>query len=164
MFHRIIKFLIDSRLHRISIVVFAIACGFSITMAATLRAANQAPEYLASFDPSTGFKPAQADLTEIFLQIAGSLECYGSPVPYLRHTKADHTRVEAEYRARFGTVPKSYCPAYMTDEYLDRFAANWNVLSAKLGLEPTVKDIGGLMRDAILRTRRTGTSIVEIFN
>ena len=33
------------------------------------------PEYPASFDPAQGFRPAQADLTEVFLQIAASLEC-----------------------------------------------------------------------------------------
>ena len=32
------------------------------------------PEYFASFDPAKGFKPAQDNLTQVFLQIAGSLE------------------------------------------------------------------------------------------
>ena len=41
--------------------------------------AEPKPEYLASFDPAKGFKPAQRDLTEVFLQIAGSLEANGSP-------------------------------------------------------------------------------------
>jgi hypothetical protein len=127
-------------------------------------AAGTPSEYLKSFDPAKGFKPAQRDLTEIFLQIAGSLEHHGSPVPYLRHVATEHTRVEALYRQELGTVPKSFRPAYMTDDYLDRLAANWTALSPKLGLDPLARDIGHMMRDAIKGTRGTGTILVEIFN
>ena len=122
------------------------------------------PEYLDSFNPAKGFKPAQRDLTEIFLQLAGSLEEYGSPVPYLRHVTQEHARIEALYRRKFGTEPKSYRPAYMTDAYIDRLSANWNLLSPKIGLEPYAKEVGHMMRDAIKGTRGTGTIIVEIFN
>ena len=133
-------------------------CADSGTLAA------EKPEYLDSFNPAKGFKPAQRDLTEIFLQLAGSLEQYGSPEPYLRHIAQEHARIESLYRRKFGTEPKSYRPAYMTDEYLNRLAANWNLLSPKLGLEPFAKDVGHMMRDAIKGTRGTGTVIVEIFN
>ena len=126
--------------------------------------AAEPPEYLKSFDPAKGFKPAQSDLTEIFLQLAGSLEYYGSPEPYLRHTKAEHDRIEAKYRQQFGTVPKDYCPAYMTDAYIDRLTANWKILAPKLGLDALAKDIGNLMRDAITGTHGNGTMLVEIFN
>ena len=78
--------------------------------------------------------------------------------------KAEHARIETKYQKRFGTAPKSYCPAYMTDAYLDRLAANWKILSPKLGLESLIKDIGNLMRDAINGTRGNGTMLVEIFN
>ncbi len=126
--------------------------------------AAEKPEYLQSFDPAKGFKPAQRDLTEIFLQLAGSLEYYGSPEPYLRHIAAEHTRIEALYRQRFGKEPQSHRPDYMTDAYINRLAANWNLLSPKLGLAPYAKDFGNTMRDAILGTRRTGTIIVDILN
>ena len=122
------------------------------------------PEYLASFDPAKGFKPAQRDLTEVFLQIAGSLEYSGSPVPYLRHVQQEDARVAVLYQQKYGHPPKTFHPAYMTDEYLDRFASNWDALSSKLGLESYAREFGNTMRDAILGTRGSGTIIVEIFN
>jgi len=122
------------------------------------------PEYLASFDPAKGFKPAQRDLTEIFMQIAGSLEYYGSPVPYMQHMAKEHERIDALYLARYGTVPKSYRPAYMTDDYLNRFATNWNYLSPKLGLDSFAKEVGNTMRDSINGTRGTGTITIAILN
>ena len=122
------------------------------------------PEYLASFDPAKGFKSAQSDLTEIFLQIAGSLEYYGSPEPYLRHMKAEHDRIESKYRRQLGHGSKAYWPVYMADEYFEQFAANWNALSPKLGLVALAKNTGHNMRDAILGTRGNGTVLVEIFN
>lgn len=63
-------------------------------------AANSKPEYLTSFDPAKGFKPAQGDLTEILLQIAGSLEYYGSPEPY-------HAPHEGRTRTDRGETPAS---------------------------------------------------------
>src|SRR5260370_39898140 len=100
------------------------------------------PEYLASFDPAKGFKPAQRDLTEIFLQLAGSLESYGSPVPYLRHVAAQHHRVENLYRRKFGKAPASFRPDYMTDEYINKVAKNWDLLSSKMGLEAYAEEFG----------------------
>ena len=142
-----------------------LAFAFGILLAVNAVAApTEKPEYLASFDPAKGFKPAQRDLTEIFLQIAGSLEYYGSPVPYMRHMQAEHARIEALYQQKYGSAPKSFRPAYMTDDYQNRFAANWDILSPKLGLEPFAKEVGNTMRDAILGTRGTGTMIVEILN
>jgi hypothetical protein len=126
--------------------------------------AQDKPEYLQSFDPAKGFKPAQADLTEIYLQIAGSLEYYGSPVPYMQHMKAEHLRIQAKYQQKFGGTPKSYLPANMTDQYLDRYISNWNVLSPKLGLNPYAQDVGHMMRLAIKGTWNTGTIVVDIFN
>ena len=140
--------------------ITALAFAFLLSV---LTAAEK-PEYLDSFNPANDFKPAQRDLTEIFLQLAGSLEEYGSPEPYLRHIAKEHTRIEALYRRKFATEPKSSRPAHMTDEYINRLAANWNLLSPKLGLEPFAKEVGNMMRDAIKGTRETGTIIVEIFN
>ena len=78
--------------------------------------------------------------------------------------KAEHARIEAKYRVVLGTEPTSHLPAYMTENYFEKFAANWKLLSPKLGLEPLAKDIGNLMRDAINGTRGNGTMLVEIFN
>jgi hypothetical protein len=139
----------------------AIIIGFLLP--AVALAASQ-PEYLSSFDPAKGFKPAQRDLTEIFLQIAGSLEQYGSPEPYLRHVASEHDRVEALYLKKGGKAARSFRPAYMTDQYIDKMCANWRALSPQLGLDPLAKDVGHMMRDAIKGTRGTGTIIVTICN
>jgi len=141
-----------------SVVLAVILC-----LIGSARAADK-PEFLDSFDPAKGFKPAQRDLTEIFLQLAGSLEAYGSPEPYVRHVLAEHARVEELYRQKFGKTPTSYRPAYMTDAYIERFVANWNLLSPKLGLDAYAKDVGHTMRDAIKGTRGNGTMLVDIFN
>ena len=139
------------------------AIAFAFIALVTADAAEK-PEYLASFNPAKGFKLAQRDFTEIFLQLAGSLEEYGSPEPYLRHIAKEHARIEALYRRKFDTEPKSYRPSYMTDEYINRLAANWNLLAPKRGLEPFAKEVAHMLRDAIKGTRGTGTIIVEIFN
>ena len=129
-----------------------------------VTAQSEKTGYLASFNPAKGFKPAQSDLTEVFLQIAASLEYYGSPEPYLRHMKAEHDRIETKFRQRLGRGSKAYWPSYMTDEYFAQFAANWNMMAPKLGLEVLAKHTGNLMRDAINGTRGNGTMLVEIFN
>ena len=139
-------------------VLFLAICGRVLPNAT----AADKPEYLASFNPGKGFKPAQSDLTEVFLQIAGSLEYYGSPEPYLRHMKVEHARIEAKYGERFHRASKAYWPAYMTDEYFEKFSANWNALAPKLGLVALTKNTGHNMRDAILGTRGNGTMLVEI--
>lgn len=139
-----------------------LACALSLVTATLTTAAE--PEYLASFDPAKGFKPAQRDLTEVYLQIAGSLENYGSPESYLRHMASEHARIETLYRDKFGAAPKSFRPEYMTDLYLNRLVANWNLLSPKLGLDSYAKEVGHSMRDAIKGTRGTGTIIVALFN
>lgn len=141
-----------------------IAAAIAIVCLLAGAVAADKPEYLASFDPAKGFKPAQDNLTQVFLQIAGSLEHYGSPEPYLRHIAKEHGRIQSLYLRKYGTAPKSYRPAYMTDEYLNRLAANWNLLSPKLGLEPFAKDVGHTMRNAIKGTRGTGTIAIDIFN
>lgn len=135
-----------------------------LVLLSTIAGAADRPEYLDSFDPAKGFKPAQRDLTEVFLQLAGSLEAYGSPVPYLRHVAAEHQRIENLYRQRSGKEPTSFRPSYLTDEYINKLAENWDLLSPKLGLDPLAKDTGNSMRDAIKGTRGTGTILVDIFN
>ena len=122
------------------------------------------PEYVMSFDPAKGFKPAQSDLTEVFSQIAGSLQYYGSPEPYLRHMKAEHARIEAKYQQQLGDKPRSYYPAYMDAAYFDRFAANWKHIAPQLGLESLTKNTGHLMQAAINGPDGKGTILVDVFN
>jgi hypothetical protein len=139
----------------------ALAFLFCLFRAAT---AADKPEYLDSFDPGTGFKPAQRDLTEIFLQIAGSLEAYGTPIPYIRHVASENERIDALFLAKYGTPPKRHLPRHVTPAYIDRIAANWNLLSPKLELEPFAREFGNGMREAINGTRGTGTNVVDILN
>ena len=143
--------------HRRNSPAFIVA-GRTFSLAAT------PPEYVDSFDPVKGFKRAQTDLTEIFLQLAGSLEFSGSPEPYLRHMQAEHDQIEAKYQQKYRKAPQSHRPPQLTRDSLARLCSNWNTLSPKLGLEPLTKDIGHLMRNAIKGTRGTGTMIVEILN
>jgi len=141
----------------------ALTCALAIICSPFSSSASDA-EYLQSFDPAKGFKPAQRDLTEVFLQLAGSLESYGSPIPYVKHVAAENRRVEEIYRAKNKKTPPTFRPAHMTDEYINRTAANWDLLSPKIGLEPFAKEFGHMMRDAIKGTRGTGTILVDIFN
>jgi hypothetical protein len=127
-------------------------------------AATEPPEFLAPFDPSKGFKHAQRDLTEIFLQLAGSLEAYGSPEPYLKQVASEQTRVAKLYEQKYGKAPSPFRPAYMTDAYIEKLCTNWKFLSPKLGLDGYAREVGNLMRDAIKGTRGNGTIIVGICN
>ena len=122
------------------------------------------PAYVAFYNPAKGFKPAQPNLTEIFLQIAGSLEYSGSPEAYLRHMQQEHARISRKFAAVTGQAQVSRMPAHMTPEYIDRMISNWNVLSPKLGLEALAKEIGRCTREGIRGTRDTGTLAVQIFN
>lgn len=126
-------------------------------------AAADKPGNAASFDPAKGFKPAQSDLTEVFLQIAGSLEYYGSPEPYLRHMKAEHDRIDAKYRQQFAGKTKSFCPSYMDGAYFERLAANWKHMAPQLGLESLAKSTGRLMRAAINGPDGKPTILADVF-
>lgn len=126
-------------------------------------AATDKPAHLASFDPAKGFKPAQSDLTQVFLQIAGSLECYGSPEPYLRHMQAEHERIEAKFKQQNGGTGNSFCPVNINHAYLDRFAANWKHIAPQLGLESLTRSTGHLMQMAINGPEGKGTILVDVF-
>jgi hypothetical protein len=114
------------------------------------------PEYLASFDPAKGFKSAQTDLTAIFLQLAGSLELYGSPEPYFRHVAAEDVRVEKLYVQTRGKQT-SIRPTFLTDDALDQFAKNWNHLAPKLELDALAKQVGASIRLSITPSAGTRT-------
>ena len=78
MFNRTCKALTKSYLAQAGFAVFSVIVALYGLPGA--KAADK-PQYLASFDPTKGFKPAHSDLTEVVLQIAGSLKAYGSPEP-----------------------------------------------------------------------------------
>lgn len=83
-------------------------------------------------------------------------------MPYLRHAKAEDARIKAKYQQRSGPAPTSFCPADLTNAYLDRLEANWKILSPKLGLEALAKDAGRTIRSAI--SNGNGSPVVEILN
>ena len=125
------------------------------------------PETVAQephYDPDSGFRPAQTNLTEISLQLAGSLEHHGSPIPYLRHVGAEHDRIATTYRERLGKEMAPYLPAYMDDEYIDGLAGSWDELSPKLELERLASRSGAMMSLAIEGEDGQGTSLVLLFN
>ncbi|TLD71474.1 hypothetical protein FEM03_08080 [Phragmitibacter flavus] len=132
----------------------------------TFASAQDAPRstaYLRFFDPNEGFKPAQTNLTNIFLQIAGSMEYYGSPEPYIEHIQAEHGRVSEKFRSKTGKTRNSL-PDHLTDEYLNQLVTNWNLLSPKLGLDVLAKEAGRCTRQGIQGEQNTGTVAIEILN
>lgn len=142
-------------------ILCAVLTALSLPVAAQ---SSNAAAYSAFYNPVKGFKPAQTNLTAVFLQIAGSLECHGSPAQYIRHLQAEELRVAAKYKASTGRTLKSHRPAYMTDEYIDTLIANWELLSPKLHLDDLAKKAGLCAREAIRGTRDNGTILVGMFN
>ncbi|MBL9144925.1 MAG: hypothetical protein JNM99_14690 [Verrucomicrobiaceae bacterium] len=118
----------------------------------------------ASFDPTKGFKPAQTNLTDIYLQMAASLECYGSPEPYIRHIQREHQRISFLYEQKSGKPLPNQMPSHMTESYMDKLVQNWTSLSQPLKLDALAKEAGRSVREAILGPRMTGTVVIEIFN
>lgn len=114
----------------------------------SIRAEEQAP-YALHFNPASGFKPAQRSLTQVFLQMAGSFEHFGTPEPYIRHVMAEHARIDAKYRLATGKSVSSR-PTYLTDEYVENLFASWKKLNSVLSLESFCRKSGRNMRYAIL--------------
>ena len=139
--------------NRFQIALFAASLCFFAS-----ASASDKPDYLASFDPAKGFKPAQRDLTKVFLQLAGSLENYGSPEPYFRHIAAEDERVEKLYLQATGKRT-SIRPTFLSDDNLDQFAKNWNHLAPKLGLENLAKQVGADIRKALIVSQGTRTPL-----
>lgn len=136
---------------------------FVLTCTATPDDSGNQP-YLAYYQPDKGFKPAQTNLTDILLQLAGSLEHSGSPELYLRHMQKEHARISAKFTAKTGKPHVSRMPAYLTDGYIDKLIANWNLLSPKLKLDDLAKNAGRCAREGIRGTRDTGTIVVQMLN
>jgi hypothetical protein len=107
------------------------------------------PPYAEHFNPANGFKPAQRNLTAIFLQMAGSLEHFGTPEPYMRHVLAEHARIDARYKKATGKDGSSR-PGYFTEDYVQKLVKNWNNMAPALSLEPFAKKSGQNMRYALM--------------
>jgi hypothetical protein len=122
------------------------------------------PAYIAFYNPERGFKPAQTSLTQVFLQLAGNLEHCGSPEPYIRHMQTEHKRVSTRFTEKTGKPHQSRMPLHMSDDYLERFIANWNALSPRLQLDTFSREIGRCAREGIKGTRDTGTIVINVFN
>jgi hypothetical protein len=138
-------------------------CITMIFITLTVLAQDQGKPSNAFYSPEKGFKPAQANLTEIFLQLAGSLEHHGSPEPYIRHMQAENQRISILVEQKTGK-PYRGMPAHLTDEYLNQFIANWNALSPKVALDELAKEAGKCTRNVLRGPRDTGTFVIEIIN
>ena len=119
---------------------------FAATNAGAAEGISSSSPY---FNPETGFRPAQSDLSAIFLQLAGSLEYHGSPEPYIRHVMAENTRILAKFKAATGKEGSSR-PEFLTDQYLEKIVANWKQLAPGLKLEPLCRESGRNIRFAIM--------------
>ena len=115
----------------------------------TTRKAVEQSAYSAYYDPAKGFKPAQHNLTKAFLQLAGSLEATASPEPYIRHVLAEHTRIEAKFKAATGKSGSSR-PTYLTDAYVENLLRGWKKLEGPLKLDALCRESGRNMRYAIM--------------
>jgi len=141
---------------------FATLCVISAFFDCTAH--GQSSEYQRYFNPAKGFKPAQPNLTAVFLQLAGSLEHHGSPEPYLRHMQKEHARVSAKYEKQTAKKHPGRRPSHMTDQYIDKLISNWKLLSPRLDLTAYAKDAGRCTREGIRGTRNTGTIVIDAFN
>ena len=121
------------------------------TASAESEPATAPPPYAPYFNPAKGFEPVNANLAKVFLKLAGSLEFYGTPEPYLRHVMAEHARIDAEFHAKGGKG--SSRPAYLTDAYVDNLIANWNKIAPPLKLDEFSREAGRNMRYAILGSK-----------
>jgi hypothetical protein len=110
---------------------------------------GEPPPYAEHFNPANGFKPAQRNLTAVFLQMAGSLEHFGTPEPYMRHVLAEHARIDARYKKATGKDGSSR-PGYFTEEYVQKLVKNWNNMAPALSLETFAKKSGQNMRYALM--------------
>lgn len=128
--------------------VFAIVVAFQSQAAPEL--ADPLP-YAAHFDPDRGFKLVQPNLSRVFLQMAGSLEHFGTPENYIRHVMAEHSRIDAKHHATGGKG--SSRPAYLTDDYVDNLIANWNKVAPPLKLDAFCREAGRDIRYAILGSK-----------
>lgn len=157
MFHPTRKSLIISLLCTVPLAAFP---GFSGNLAA--QSQENSAAYTKYFDPKKGFKPAQMSLEDVWLQIAASMEHYGSPVPYFHHMQAEHQRVEVAFTEEFGATLRSYRPPHQTDEYIDKLSENWDKLEPIIGLSNLAKKSGKTIRLAINGEDGNGTVLLLI--
>ena len=143
-----------------SLQLFGSACVYTLLCYPSLKAAEP-PPYAVYYSAEKGFKPVQPNLSKVFLQMAGSLESFGSPEPYIRHIMAEHARIDAATKVAGGSG--SSRPAYLTEDYVDNLIANWNKISPPLKLDTFCRDAGKNIRYAILGSKNmTIPELVEL--
>ena len=118
----------------------------------------------ASAQEDFKFQPAQPNLSEIYLQMARSLEHHGHIEPYFRHVLSEHERIGRLYEAKLGKKMIPYLPSYMTEKYITDLLASWEELSPKLSLPKMARKSGRLVRLAIDGENGKGTTLRLIFN
>jgi len=119
------------------------------TAAIEVAPAAEPLPYAEHFNPANGFKPAQRNLTAIFLQMAGSFEHYGTPANYLRHVNNEAKRVETAWLKAMGK-PATFRPGYFTEGYIEKLITGWNQMAPALALESFSRNSGRHMRCAIM--------------
>ncbi|MAS94892.1 MAG: hypothetical protein CMO55_16980 [Verrucomicrobiales bacterium] len=110
------------------------------------------------------FKPAQTNLTSIFLRLANSLEQHGSPVPYCQHILAEHERIRSKYSEKHGKEMGRLLPSYFTADYITTLEESWTDFEETLQLPRLATKTGQLLRLAINGENGTGTTLVMVFN
>lgn len=103
-----------------------------------LGVAAGTPKYYEYYNPDEGFKFGAESFSEVYLQIAGSLEHHGSPEPYICWVFAEIKKSNPEV-----------LPDYFTDEYTEQLIDNWNKLEAPLQLDKLSREAGLYMRYAL---------------
>jgi hypothetical protein len=127
----------------------------------SMTKAEEPAPYAPYFNPVKGFKPAQRSLADIFLQLAGSLEHFGTPEPYIRHVLAEHERIDAKHHAAGGKG--SSRPSYLTDEYVNNLITNWNKIVTPLKLDAFCREAGRNIRYAILGSKNMAPAELAMF-
>lgn len=102
--------------------------------------------YKDFYDPAVGFEELDADLVDVFIKIAGSLEHHQSPEPYLRYVLAEYqSRSSRMGQGRMGDVEP-----ILTEEYVDGIMASWNQMREPLQMDEFARLSGIYLRHAVL--------------
>lgn len=110
------------------------------------------------------FQSSSPNLSEIYLQMARSIEATEHIGPYIHHVLSEHERVSRLYEAKLRKKLVPYLPAHITAEYVTNLLASWDNLSPKLNLPKMARKSGEAIRIAIDGEQDQGTSLRLIFN
>lgn len=138
-------------------------CLLMMAVSGSVSSQQAEPLYTSFYNPNKGFKAAQTSLADIFLQLAGSMEHHGSPEPYLRHVLGEDGRIAKKYLATNDKEMASVLANYMTEEYIQKLAENWNKLSPRLKLDELARNMGRAIRLS-LNGQNGETSLILLLN